>query len=212
MTGADLELDRSVELDITINGKKVTFLSTIKDVVDNTVLLAPIRSEGKLIGFPATCSVNLIYPDYLNTYMWSGISVRAVKYGSDIFHAITLETEPSIINRRSTFRVYSGEEMLITTFTHSGPVPLRVLVRDISETGMSFFSQQKLEIGRTVRLNLVTQNSRELHLGAQIVREKNDGSRFGTLYGCKFVEKHPLLSNYLMKLQQDRQKKRMGLK
>lgn len=212
MTGADLELNRSVELEITINGKKVTLLSKIKMVIDQTILLAPIRSEGKLVGFPPTCTVNLIYPDTANTYVWYGVDVRVVKYDQKPYHAITIENEASIINRRATFRVYSGEEMLITTFTHEGPQPLRVVVRDISEHGMSFFSQHKLDIGRTVRLNLMIQNDRELHLGAQIVREKNEGSRFGTLYGCKFIEKHPLLSNYLMRLQQDRQKKRMGLK
>lgn len=212
MTGADLELNRSVELDITINGKKVTLLSTVEKIIDQTVLLAPLRADGKLLGFPAHCTVNLIYPDFVNTYIWYNVTIRAVKFDQQVYHAVTIEHEASIINRRGTFRVYSGEEMLVTTFTHTGPVPLRVVVRDISETGMSFFTQQKLDVGRTVRLNLITQNDRELHLGAQIVREKNDGSRFGTLYGCKFIEKHPLLPSYLMRLQQDHQKRRMGLK
>jgi len=212
MTGADLELDHSVELDITVNGKKITLLSTVEKVIDQTVLLAPIRAEGKLLGFPAHCTINLIYPGYVNTYMWNDVTVRAVKHDQKPFHAVTLEKEPSIINRRGTFRVYSGEEMLITTFTHEGPLPLRVIVRDISETGMSFFTKHELDIGRTVRLNLMAQNNREIHLGAQIVRAKSDGSRLGTLYGCKFIEKHPLLPKYLMRLQQEHQKRRMGLK
>ncbi len=212
MTGKDLELNHSVELDITINGKKVTFLSTVEKIIDQTVLLSPIRSDGKLLGFPSTCTVNLIYPDFVNTYIWYNVTVRAVKYDQQVYHAVTLEPEASTINRRGTFRVYSGEEMLVTTFTHNGPVPLHVIVRDISESGMSFFSQQTLDIGRTVRLNLTLQNDREIHLGAQIVREKKDGSRFGTLYGCKFIEKNPLLPRYLMRLQQEHQKRRMGLK
>ena len=212
MTGADLELNRSVELDITVNGKKATFLSKVEKIIDQTVLLAPIRANGKLLGFPSDCVVNLIYPDYVNTYLWENVTVRAVKYDQRVYHAITVEFEASTINRRGTFRVYSGEEMLVTTFTHEGPLELHVIVRDISETGMSFFSHQKLDIGRTVRLNLVTQNDRELRLSAQIVRVKNDGSRFGSLYGCKFIEKHPLLPNYLMRLQQEHQRRRHGLR
>lgn len=212
MTAADLELSHSVELDITINGKKMTLLSIIKNTVEKTILLSPLRYNGKLLGFPAGCKVNLIYPDSVNTYIWHDVSVKAVKHDQEVYHAITLETEPSIINRRGTFRVYSGEEMLLTMFTHEGPKPLRVLVKDISETGMAFFSHDTLDVGRTVRLNLTTHNSRELSLSAQIVRHKNDNSRFGSLYGCKFIDKHPLLPNYLMRLQQDHQKRRMGSK
>ena len=211
MTAADLEVSHSIELDININNKKATLLSTIEKIPNpTTLLLAPLRMNGKLLGFTGSCNVNLIYGGKDNTYLWSDIEIKPVKFEGEVYHAATLSGEPSIINRRGTFRVYSGEEMLVTTFTGDGPKHLRVLLRDISETGMAFYTQNALDIGRTIRLNLITQNDRELHLSAQIVRQKNDNSRFGTLYGCKFVEKHPLLPSYLMRLQQDRQRKRNG--
>ena len=211
MTAADLEVSHSIELDITMNDKKATLLSTIEKIANpTTLLLAPLRKNGKLLGFTGDFTVNLIYGGKENTYMWSDIDVKPVKVDGEIYHAATLFGEPSIINRRGTFRVYSGEEMMLTTFTTDGPKHLRVLLRDISETGMAFFSRNALEVGRTIRLNLITQNERELHLSAQIVRQKSESSRFGTLYGCKFIEKHPLLPNYLMRLQQDRQRKRNG--
>ena len=209
MNVTELELSHSVELEVKVDKKKTTLLSTIERIVDQTLLLAPMRSGGKLLGFPSTCTVDLIYPRQTNTYVWHNVFVRAVKFENVVYHAVTLDTEPSIVNRRGTYRVYSGEEMLITIFTSGGPKPLRVILKDISESGMAFFSKESLDVGRTIRLNLITQNGREIHLGAQIVRIK-EGSRFGSLYGCKFVEKHPLLPNYLMRLQQEHQKKKMG--
>ena len=213
MTANDLELSHSIELDITVNNKKTTLLSTIEKILnDKTILLAPLRLNGKLLGFAGSSSVNLIYGGLDNTYLWTEINIRPVKFNNEVYHAVTFEHEPSVINRRGTYRVYSGEDMILTTFTHEGPKSISVLVRDISETGMAFYAQDPIDIGRTVRLNVPLLSSEELHLSAQVLRQKNENSRLGTLYGCKFIEKNPGLPRYLMRLQQNQQKRKSGLR
>ena len=118
MTANDLELSHSIELDITINNKKMTLLSTIEKILnEKNILLAPLRMNGKLLGFSGSASVNLIYGDIDNTYLWADVNIRPVKFDNEVYHAVTFEHEPSVINRRGTYRVYSGEDMLLTTFT-----------------------------------------------------------------------------------------------
>ena len=209
MTAADLEISHSVELEIMVNGKKTTLLTAVEKVLDQTVLLAPIRIDGKLLGFPPTCSVQFIYPQEDHVYCWPNVIVKAVRHENKAYHCVTLLTEATTINRRGSYRVFIGQEMLVTTFTSQGPKPLRCLIKDVSEGGFAFFSKEQFDIGRTVRLNLATKGG-ELHIGAQIVRVQGEEGQTEVLYGCKFLEKNPLLSKLLMKLQQEHQRQKMG--
>ena len=211
MYAADLEISHSLELEIWIDHKKTTLLTTVEKIVDNTVLMTPIRINGKLIGFPPSCTVNLLYPTSEHVYAWQNIQVKAVKYEKEVYHCATLKNEALPINRRGSYRVFFGEEMFITSFTNEGPKSLKVLVKDVSEGGFAFYTKEEFDVGRTIRLNLHVKNSEELHLTAQIVRTQPDKERADVLYGCKFREKNPLLSRVLMHLQQERQKQKMGL-
>lgn len=211
MTVADFELAHSIELEVWLNGKKTIFLTTVEKVMDQTVLLSPVRIGGKLLGFPPTCTVNLIYSTDEGAYSWSKVTVKAVKYDKNVYHSVTLLTEGSSINRRNSYRVFIGSQMTITTFTSNGPKSLPVLIKNVSEGGFAFFSTEVFEVGRTIRFNLTIKKSQELRLAAQIVRCQEDEDRPDRLYGCKFLEKNPLLAAYLMHLQQEHQKRKMGM-
>ncbi len=211
MNAAKLEISHSMELEIWINNKKTTLVTAIEKVVDQTVLLTPLRINGKLLGFPPTCTVNLLYPTQEHVYAWQNVQVKAVKYEREVYHCVTLNGDAITVNRRGSYRVFFGQEMLITTFTNNGPKSLKVLIKDVSEGGFAFYTKEEFEIGRTVRFNMLLKNSQELHLTAQIVRTQSDETRGDTLYGCKFREKSPHLPGVLMHLQQERQKQKMGL-
>ena len=211
MNAADLEISHSLELEIWINNKKTTLLTKVEKVVDHTVLMTPIRINGHLVGFPPTCTVNLLYPTEEHVYAWVNVQIKAVKFQKEVYHCVTLNTDASTINRRGSYRVYIGEEMLVTTFTNEGPKNLRALVKDVSEGGFAFITTEEFDIGRTVRLNLIIKKGQELHLTAQIVRQQPGPRSTETLYGCKFRESNPHLAGALMHLQQERQRKKMGL-
>ena len=211
MNAAELEISHSVELEIWIDHKKTTLLTAIERVIDQTVLLAPLRINGKLLGFPPTCTVNLLYPDQEHVYSWQDVQIKAVKFEKEIYHCVTLNGDATTVNRRGSYRVFFGQEMSITTFTNEGPKSLKVLIKDVSEGGFAFYTKEEFEVGRTVRFNMNLKNSQELHLTAQIVRTQPDENRGDTLYGCKFREKSPLIAKVLMHLQQERQKQKMGL-
>ncbi len=211
MTAAELQLSHAVELEIMMNGKKTTLLSAIEQIIGTTVLLTPIHLNGKVVGFPPDCSVSLLYIDEKNVYCWKNIKVKAVRYEKKIYHSVELVADAEILNRRGAYRVYIGETMLLTSFTATGPKTFNVLLKDVSETGMAFYSKEEFDVGRTVRLHLAIAQNKELQLSSQIIRTQDSEDRRGKLYGCKFVERNDNLIGYLMRLQQDRQKQKMGL-
>ena len=210
MTAAELQLEHSVELEVYMNGKKTTLLTSVEQVVGQTVLLTPIQINDKLVGFPPNCVVNLLYVGENQVFCWKGISIKAVRYEKKVYHSAELVGDAEILNRRGAYRVYVGEQMVLTAFSATGPKTYPVHLKDISETGMAFFSKEEFDVGRTVRLNFSIKKGQELPLSSQIIRIQEFDNRQDKLYGCKFVEKNNRLVGILMHLQQERQKSKMG--
>ena len=210
MTAAEMQLEHSVELEVMMNGKKTTLLSAVEQIVGHTVLLTPIQINGKVVGFPPDCLVNLLYVGEKQVFCWKNIKIKAVRYEKKIYHSAELVADAEILNRRGAYRVYVGEQMLLTAFSANGPKTYHVNLKDISETGMAFFSKEEFDVGRTVRLNFSIKKGQELPLSSQIIRIQEFDNRQDKLYGCKFVEKNNRLVSILMHLQQERQRQKMG--
>ncbi len=210
MTSAEMEISHAIELEIFMNGKKTTLLTSVEQVIDTTVLLTPIQLNGKVVGFPPDCTVNLLYVEENHVFCWKNVKVKAVRYEKNVYHSVELIAEAEILNRRGAYRVFIGENMLLTSFTANGPKTYNVLLKDVSETGMAFYSKEEFDVGRTVRLHLVVSSAHELQLSSQIIRIQNFEDRQDHLYGCKFLERNDRLITYLMKLQQDRQRQKLG--
>ena len=211
MTAAEVQISHSIELEIQIKGSTTTLLTAVEQVIGNTVLLTPIQLEGKVVGFPPDCVVNLLYLEENRVFCWRGVHVKAVRYEKKVYHSAELVGDAEVLNRRGAFRVFIGENMLLTSFTASGPKNFTVLLKDISETGMAFYSKEEFDVGRTVRLHLVVNKTHELQISSQIIRTQTFEDRPDKLYGCKFIEKNDRLVNFLMRLQQDRQRQKLGL-
>ena len=143
-------------------------------------------------------------------FCWKNIKIKAVRYEKKIYHSAELVADAEILNRRGAYRVYVGEQMLLTAFSANGPKTYHVNLKDISETGMAFFSKEEFDVGRTVRLNFSIKKGQELPLSSQIIRIQEFDNRQDKLYGCKFVEKNNRLVSILMHLQQERQRQKMG--
>lgn len=211
MTAADMQLEHSIELDIFMNGKKSTLLTTVEQVIGQTVLLTPIQINDKLVGFPPNCTVNLLYVGEHQVFCWKNITIKAVRYEKNVYHSAELIGDAEILNRRGAYRVYIGEQMLLTAFSATGPKTYHVNLKDLSETGMAFFSKEEFDVGRTVRLHLSIKKGQELLLSSQIIRIQEFDNRQDKLYGCKFIEKNNRLIGILMHLQQERQRQKHGL-
>lgn len=210
MNYGDFTPGTPVELEVAAFGKKQCLPTAVEHVVEDVALLTPIRLNGKLVGFPPSCAVNLLYSANEHVYVWRNVAVKAITYKGTPYHSVRLIGDAEVVNRRGAYRVYIGKTMKVTTFTTEGPKNMEVLIRDISETGFSFFSTEALDLGRVVRLNLdLTKGF--LKLSATIVRtQEMEQQKNGLLYGCKFTERNQLLPSYLMAVQRERQQSRMA--
>lgn len=212
MTAAELQLEHSVELEIMMNGKKTTLLSAVEQIVGTTVLLTPIQLGGKVVGFPPSCVVNLLYIGENQVFCWKNVKLKAVRYDKKIYHSAELAGDAEVLNRRGSYRVYIGQQMTLTAFSAQGPKNYPVHLKDISESGMAYLSKEEFDVGRTVRLHLSVKQGMELQLSAQIIRVQEFENRPDRLYGCKFIEKNNRLVGFLMHLQQEKQREKMGTK
>ena len=207
----DLEMTHSVELEILYEGKKTTLLTSVEGMIKDSVLLTPIHLDGKIVGFPPKFIVNLLYPEDGSVYCWSNVVVKAVRYRGHIYHSVELPGSAIKLNRRGAYRVYIGENRLLYHRNLSGTKVYEVLVRDISETGMCYISKDNFEVGRPVHLQLRLAGGHDLNLRAKILWKRENPNRSTTyLYGCKFTDKSKLLNSYLMNIQQEQQRKKLG--
>ncbi len=211
MTISDFTKGQQVKLDIRANNVKGSFDATVALIHKNILLLEPIIVEGKLVGFPQEYSAELTVIVKDICYVWSNIQIQAVSFKGRHFHAIELFGDAEVRNRRNNFRVPIGEIMNVVYFTESGPKPHHAMIKDISETGFAFISKEEFDTGRMVRLNVLLPDKTPLALSAKIVRSQPMQRDKDTLYGCRFSDKNPKLAGFLMQLQRDKQKKKIGL-
>ena len=210
MRVTDFEMAHSVELEILHDGRKTTLLTSVEGIIGNSVLLTPIHLDGKIVGFPAYLTVNLLYPEDGQLYCWSNITVKAIRYRGQIYHSVELSNVSIRLNRRGAYRVYIGENRLIYHRNHIDTKLYEIFLRDISETGMCYMSKDHFEVGKSVHLILRLTSGHELSLRAKILWKRENPNRSTTfLYGCKFTEKNKLLGSYLMNIQQEQQRKKL---
>lgn len=205
----DFTMAHSVELEILHDGLKTTLLTSVEGMINNSVLLTPIHINGKIVGFPAKFTVNLLYPENGHVFCWSNVVVKAVRYHGHVYHSVALPGSGIALNRRGAYRVYIGETKIIYHRNNFITKMYEVMVRDLSETGMCFMSGESFEIGRTVHLQLRRSNGNELTFRAKILWKRENPNRNTTfLYGCKFTEKSKYLNSYLMSVQQNHHRRK----
>ena len=84
--------------------------------------------------------------------------------------------------------------------TSRGSATINVLVKDVSETGVAFITEEDLSIGRVFRLKL-KDNNRLINLSGVIVRREYLEHLGSFLYGCKFNEYNAILGGYIARKQ-----------
>ena len=197
-----------MEVEVRCNGKNVNFKSEVAHVVNNSILIAPIKVNEQTIGFSDNCQVNFLYVSDGKLYLWESASIKLVRYDGGIYHKIDIFGEGKPFNRRDAYRMYVGEDMPVYVNTASGPTAISVLVKDISETGVGFIAKDDIDIDRTIRLKLKDNNT-ILNLSGVIVRKEYLSNIGSFHYGCHFNEKNDKLSKYIAKKQGEALRKKI---
>ena len=174
--------------------------------VDNMIFIKPIEIEGKAVGFPEDVRKRFFCKVDGKPYVWEDPRIKLVKYDGVPSHMVTLEGRGSYMNRRQAYRQYIGEEMSVTITKQDGSKEtLLVLVKDISETGAGFLTDRELHEGDAIRLR-IKKNDEIMKIKGKIVRTQTSDEIRGTLYGCKFTDIVPKLSQYIMEIQREKLK------
>lgn len=198
-----------VEIEVRSNGKTMSFRSEISLIINNALLVAPIKVNEQTIGFSDNCKINFLYVSEGKLYIWDNAVITLVRYDSNIYHKIDITGEGKPYNRRASYRMYLGEDMPIYVNAATGPVALSVLVKDISETGVGFITTDDIDVDRTIRLKL-KDNSSVINLSGVIVRKEFLEHLGSFLYGCRFTERHPQLGRFIAARQNDMLRKKNG--
>lgn len=202
----EIPLGASIEIEVKCNGRTMTFRSETVNIDNFTVLINPIKVNDKTIGFDDSCKINLLYIFEGKVFIWSDIEMTLIKLNGVIYHKIVVTGEGKPYNRRSSFRMYIGEDMSLYMNTPTGSTAITVLVKDISETGVAFITKEDLGIDRTFRLKLKDHN-RIINLSGIIIRKEYLEHLDSFLYGCRFNESNATLGYYIEKKQIDLLKK-----
>ncbi len=174
-----------MELEVKINGKTVNFKSEILHIVNESVLIAPIKVNDRTIGFNEASQTNFLYVIDGKLIIWEG--------------------KP--YNRRNAFRLFIGEEMPIYLNTAEGPKAVSVRIKDISETGVGFVTKEEIDLERTFRLKLKDTKG-VINLNGIIVRKEYIGTLASYLYGGKFNEKNEQLAKFIARKQSEALRKK----
>ncbi len=196
----EISKDGDIEVEVKCNGKTMNFKSEIRFIINNSVLIKSIKVNEQTVGFSDQCIINFLYKSDGKLYIWENVSIKLVKYDGGIYHKMDLSGMGKPHNRRDAFRMYIGEEMFIYINTAKGQAALSVLIRDISETGVSFITKEDFDIERTFRLKLKHKNIM-INISGAIVRKEPLPNLGSTLYGCKFIEKNLLLGKFIAQKQ-----------
>ncbi len=207
MANFELVRGEQIELDVTYNGKSISFKSEIVYSLNNSILIAGIKYHNRAISFSDQCTFNLLYLFQGKLYIWEKVTVKLVKAESTVYHKIELNSDGKPYNRRETFRMYIGEEMPIIINMIEGPASFTVLIKDISESGLAFMAKEDFDTNRTIHLN-ITYHHMMICLKAVIIRKEFLEHINLTLYGCKLIEKNQTLNKYIAEKQGEQLRKK----
>lgn len=191
-----------IEVEVKCDGQTVHFNSEVVEIIPNSLLVKAIKVKEQSIGFSDHCRINLLYLQDEKLNLWENAAIKLVKYNNEVYHMIEVTGEGKPYNRRSSFRIYIGEDMQLIVYSANGPTAISVLIKDISETGIAFLTKEELGLSQTIRLKIMDNDS-AIHLAGSIIRKEFIDSLGKFLYGCKLSEKNTKLAKYISKKQND---------
>lgn len=201
-----LQIGTNIEIEVKFDGQTIFFQSDIVSIKGNSIFINTIMVNDQTIGFSEQCQLNFLYKSDGKVYIWENISIKLIKYNGVIYHMIDLSWDGKPYNRRDSYRTYIGEDIPIFLNTPTGSLSMTVLLKDISETGAGFITNEVIDLDRTVRLKLKVFNT-TLSLSGTIVRKEFLPNINATIYGCKFSETNQMLGKYIAKKQLDQLRK-----
>lgn len=185
-----IPIDGSVELVVKKNDRSSTIPAQVLRSKPNMIILKPIMVDGKVLTInDQDMIIDLMYSvENARPFLWRGVSYAMVKINNQSHVVLADKSEGVSLNRRNTFRL----DLDIQGILNDGE---RVVVHDISSTGISFYTKKedRKVIGDAFKLKFIG-GYEEIHVKGVIVREIVEETR--NMYGCT-ITPNPVIDTFM---------------
>lgn len=217
-----------VRLVLTANGAKMEFKSTVVAIDDKKKLKAlesvvknypyalveAITKEDKVIGFPSSgveYTVAYVDKESKKAFEWHEVTVKQVSFADGTKnHIFISEKNVKELNRRERYRLWLGCDGILQIGLNSKSV--RVIIKDISATGVSFIIEDKQAVDGNMIPKMSTiialsfsdsETNTKFKLNASVVRieEHEDGRMF---FGCRLMQESAAIAKFVNTKQRER--------
>lgn len=217
----DMQLGRTVEILIERDDYHFHFVSKVEGVAGYSVAVTAIVSttEKRLFQFDEKDNISLIYKNQDRMWKFDHVKGGIAKLDGAPVHTFTCYSDGASYNRRNSFRVPIGEQLLmrriIKTKNEQGQeidqeAIFDGLLYDLSASGAGIYTDQHLELESEIIFDMPT-NVGLLSCRGLIIREAPvNGRPFRHYYGCSFSQVKTGLERYLFEKQRMMLQKERG--
>lgn len=185
------DLANNEELTICVeNGQNKLEIKSKVLRIDGDLYIKSLHYQGKLLNFNSNLlKIDLIYmQDEKQPIMWNNVKLKIVEIADDKHYTVVLpDSKGKGVNRREHYRLGITIGGMVQMEEHHKVK--EIIVKDISQSGFSFVSDEELAGGNNVNLTFydVPLQKRVKLKGRVVRRQKTDRDFFE--YGCELFNK-----------------------
>jgi hypothetical protein len=228
----DMKMGNPLELYVIRDGYKYRLLSKVEDAAFGKVYITLIASGHRVFRFLDTDELDLIYKEGERMWLWRNVKGKVDTLDGYQVHCLESLKEAETYNRREAFRVRLGREQTITKLLPKKKAEKELLnlvesedaltdedfdfisvpcvIRDLSETGAGIYTNDRMELGTLVEIELTGEKHILKMIGTIVRSEIGEYGKYSRFYGCNFYRVDKNLGKYLFAVQRYQLKKERG--
>lgn len=195
----ELQENEKIHIEVTLQNGKLEYEVEVLLVEQGIVFIEPIRYNNQIINFmKPDINITVIYArNEKKPIEWRGCVMKSLEYKGNKYHAIACKNVGIEVNRRSSVRIFVGENGIAHM---SGPLgAIQVTVKDVSASGFSYTAStgKGAATGESVKLvfeDHIHYNKFELY-GTLVRIVEIDESR--VQFGCALTKPDSKLEEYI---------------
>jgi len=235
MDVSNLRPGKQIEITVERDKYIYHLSSTVEAIEDNHVIVTLIAGRGGTVfRFYPEDTITLIYRIEERLWQWKKVRAGIERLDGEMVHCFTVrDTKGESFNRRETYRVFIGEEvdvrrripdfdrmkeyrlahpeikdisalMMVAECYKTQVIP--GIVKDLSETGVGLYSQEKLPDDAELHIMLPTEYGLVNCVCTPVRHAIEENSRYRYFYGCRVLT----IGNNITKILNNIQRKQLG--
>ena len=197
----EIEPKSNIILKVSIKGQHIDLPTVSYSQESDGIVCEAVRVQGKAVSLDGIgVSIEVMFIRTENSpVLWRGIVCETIYIDSKMFYKITCREDGVEKNRREAFRVFIGVSGVAQLGLNKKAV--NVIVKDVSENGFSFISDEDFEdvVNVPVRLVYTDMEINFSLMGIVVRKVKIDEKK--NLYGCKLSVENSRLGQYIIQKQ-----------